>query len=106
MKLRDFKREALILVKNHGIHNAGKILTGIGLGAMSYVALSHVVPSWKSQTEFDYKYKKVCAIVGLAAATSGVVMTDFSEHNRCLTANKNGLSEEYLAVLDVIPSSK
>lgn len=106
MKLRDFRREAIVLVKNHGIRNAGKILTGVGLGAMSYVALSHVIPSWKGQTEFDDKYKRVCAIVGLAAAASGAVMSDFSEHKYCITANKNGLSDEYLEVLDSIQKSE
>jgi len=100
MKLRDFKREAIILIKNHGVHNAGKILGGIGVGALSYVALSQVIPSWKSQTKFDEKYKKVCAIVGLTAATSGFLMEDLSEHKHCLTAGKGTLSEDYLEVFD------
>lgn len=103
MKLKDFKREAVILVKNHGVHEAGKILVGIGIGALSYVALSQVIPSWKSQTEFDKKYKKACVIAGLIANTSGILMEDFSEHNHCITAVKEALSEDYLKELELLP---
>lgn len=103
MKLEYFRKEAIVLVKNFGVHNAGKILMGVGTGALSYVGLSHIIPSWKSQTVFDEKYKKVCTIVGLAAVTSGTLMEDLSLNRTCLMADIGVLSPEYLATIDLVP---
>lgn len=103
MKLRDFRRESLVLVKNHGVHNAGKIIGGIGIGALGYVALSQVVPSLRSQTKFDEKYKKAVAIVGLTAAFGGTLMEDLSENKKCITGCKGAFSEKYQATIDRLP---
>lgn len=103
MKLRDFKREGFIFVKNAGVQNVGRALCGIGIGTLSFVGLTHIVPSWKIQGEFGEKYMKICSIVGVTAAMGGTLMGDLSIHRYGITANKGAYRDSYQSILDKLP---
>jgi hypothetical protein len=103
MKLKDFGKESLVLIKNYGVNKIGRITSSVGVGMLGSVALSQVIPSWKSQTPFDEKYKKIVSIAGLTAAFGGLLAEDLSEHKQCIAACKGTFSNEYLAELDRLP---